>query len=34
MVRRYEILKGDRTTAEGSVMGGDSNDRVGDREQA
>ncbi|WP_338060172.1 PAAR domain-containing protein [Burkholderia vietnamiensis] len=34
MVRRYDILKGDRTTLDGTVMGGDSNDMIGDREQA
>lgn len=34
MVRRYDILKGDRTTSDGTVMGGDPKDRVGDREQA
>jgi len=34
MVRRYDILKGDKTTSGGVVLGGDSNDRVGDREQA
>lgn len=34
MVRRYDILKGDKTTSDGTVLGGDSNDRVGDREQA
>ncbi|WP_414441878.1 PAAR domain-containing protein [Burkholderia sp. 22PA0106] len=34
MVRRYDILKGDRTTSDGTVLGGDFNDRVGDREQA
>ncbi|MCG5075966.1 PAAR domain-containing protein [Paraburkholderia sp. RG36] len=34
MTRRYDIMKGDRTTADGTVMGGDPNDRIGDREQA
>lgn len=34
MVRRYDILKGDKTTTGGTVEGGDGNDRVGDREQA
>ncbi|MEX3985197.1 PAAR domain-containing protein [Paraburkholderia sp. EG287A] len=34
MVRRYDILKGDRTTADGTVVGGDLNDRVSEREQA
>jgi hypothetical protein len=34
MVRRYDILKGDRTTSNGTVLGGDSNDRIGNREQA
>lgn len=34
MVRRYDILKGDRTTSDGTVTGGDPNDRIGDREQA
>ncbi|PCE33773.1 PAAR domain-containing protein [Burkholderia ubonensis] len=34
MVRRYDILKGDTTTSNGTVLGGDSNDRIGDREQA
>lgn len=34
MARRYDILKGDRTTAGGTVEGGDGNDRVRDREQA
>jgi uncharacterized Zn-binding protein involved in type VI secretion len=33
-VRRYDILKGDRTTAGGTVEGGDGNDRVNNREQA
>lgn len=34
MTRRYDILKGDSTTAGGTVEGGDANDKVGDREQA
>ncbi len=34
MTRRYDILKGDRTTTGGTVEGGDPNDRVGDYEQA
>lgn len=34
MVRRYDILKGDKTTSDGTVMVGDSNDRIGEREQA
>ena len=34
MTRRYDILKGDKTTAGGTVEGGDPNDRVGNREQA
>lgn len=34
MTRRYNILKGDKTTVNGIVEGGDSSDRVGDREQA
>jgi len=34
MARRYDILKGDRTTAGGTVTAGDPLDRVGDREQA
>ncbi|WP_082055043.1 PAAR domain-containing protein [Cupriavidus basilensis] len=33
-MRRYDILKGDSTTAGGIVEGGDANDRVGGREQA
>lgn len=33
-MRRYDILKGDRTTANGTVDGGDTHDKVGDREQA
>jgi uncharacterized Zn-binding protein involved in type VI secretion len=34
VIRRYDILKGDRTMTGGAVDGGDSNDKVGDREQA
>ncbi|WP_087046135.1 PAAR domain-containing protein [Caballeronia ptereochthonis] len=34
MPRRYDILKGDKTTMDGTVLGGDSLDRVGGREQA
>ena len=34
MARRYDILKGDRTTSGGTVVSGDPNDRIGDREQA
>ncbi len=34
MTRRYDILKGDKTTAGGTVEGGDDNDKVGHREQA
>jgi uncharacterized Zn-binding protein involved in type VI secretion len=34
MVTRYDILKGDSTTADGTVIGGDSLDTVGGREQA
>jgi len=34
MTRRYDILKGDKTTADGTVEGGDPNDRIGNREQA
>jgi uncharacterized Zn-binding protein involved in type VI secretion len=34
MVRRYDILKGDKTTAGGTVAGGDEKDKVGDWEQA
>ncbi|AQQ37627.1 MULTISPECIES: PAAR domain-containing protein [Burkholderia] len=34
MVRRYDVLKGDKTTSNGIVLGGDSNDRIGNREQA
>ncbi len=33
-MRRYDILKGDLTTAGGTVEGGDAHDKVGDREQA
>lgn len=34
MIRRYDIMKGDKTTSDGTVLGGDANDRIGDREQA
>jgi hypothetical protein len=34
MTRRYDILKGDGTTANGTVTGGDPLDRLGAREQA
>lgn len=34
MVRRYDILKGDRTTADGTVMGLDSRDTIGHAQQA
>jgi hypothetical protein len=34
MTRRYDVLRGDNTTAGGTVLGGDANDKVGDREQA
>lgn len=34
MVRRYDIAKGDGTTAGGTVTGGDPLDKLGDREQA
>jgi hypothetical protein len=34
MVRRYDIAKGDKTTADGTVTGGDPLDTLGDREQA
>lgn len=34
MTRRYDILRGDKSTAGGTVEGGDPNDRVGNREQA
>ncbi|GLQ52320.1 PAAR domain-containing protein [Dyella flava] len=33
-MRRYDILKGDSTTAGGTVEGGDANDMVNNREQA
>lgn len=33
-MRRYDILKGDRTTSDGTVEGGNATDKVGDREQA
>jgi uncharacterized Zn-binding protein involved in type VI secretion len=33
-MRRYDILKGDLTTAGGTVEGGDANDKVGNRDQA
>jgi PAAR motif len=33
-MRRYDILKGDKTTSDGTVEGGDTTDKVGDREQA
>lgn len=34
MVRRYDILVGDRTTNDGTVIRGDPLDKVGEREQA
>jgi hypothetical protein len=34
MVRRYDIARGDSTTARGTVTGGDPLDKLGDREQA
>lgn len=34
MTRRYDILRGDKTTTGGIVLGGDASDKVGDREQA
>jgi uncharacterized Zn-binding protein involved in type VI secretion len=34
MTRRYDIVKGDATTAGGIVQGGDSNDMLNGREQA
>ncbi|CAN7295420.1 PAAR domain-containing protein [Trinickia sp. LjRoot230] len=34
MVRRYDILKGDKTTAGGTVTDGSSLDTIADREQA
>lgn len=34
MVRRYDIQKGDKTTADGTVLGGDSNDTLGGFAQA
>jgi hypothetical protein len=34
MIRRYDIRKGDKTTADGTVIGGDPLDRLGEREQA
>lgn len=34
MARRFDITKGDRTTKEGTVIRGDSNDTVGDLEKA
>ncbi|CAM2168930.1 PAAR domain-containing protein [Paraburkholderia sacchari] len=34
MVRRYDILNGDRTTADGTVMSRDSGDKIGIRDQA
>lgn len=34
MVRRYDILRGDKTTAGGVVEGGDANDKVDGRDQA
>ena len=33
-MRRYDICKGDKTTADGTVKAGNSGDRLGDREQA
>ncbi|WP_414448575.1 PAAR domain-containing protein [Burkholderia sp. 22PA0099] len=33
-MRRYDIVKGDKTTAGGTVMAGDSHDRIHDQEQA
>ena len=33
-MRRYDILKSDKTTSDGTVEGGDVTDKVGDREQA
>lgn len=33
-MRRYDIVKGDKTTVDGVVQGGDSNDLLGGREQA
>lgn len=34
MTRRYDILRGDKTSAGGTVMSGDATDKVGSREQA
>jgi uncharacterized Zn-binding protein involved in type VI secretion len=34
MVRRFDILKGDKTTTGGTVEGGDGTDMIGNREQA
>lgn len=33
-MRRYDIVKGDATTAGGIVQAGDGKDLIGDREQA
>lgn len=33
-MRRYDIVKGDTTTAGGIVQAGDGKDQIGDREQA
>lgn len=33
-MRRYDIVKGDKTTVGGVVQGGDHHDRLGTREQA
>ena len=33
-MRRYDIVKGDTTTAAGTVQSGDGNDLIGQREQA
>ncbi|SAL70858.1 hypothetical protein AWB71_04318 [Caballeronia peredens] len=34
MTRRYDIVKGDKTTSAGIVQGGDSNDTLNGHEQA
>lgn len=33
-MRRYDIIKGDKTSVGGTVEGGDATDKVGDRDQA
>jgi uncharacterized Zn-binding protein involved in type VI secretion len=34
MTKRYDLMKGDKTTTGATILNGDSNDMLGDREQA